>query len=179
MRAFRRQRRAASAGVDGMTVEAYEQDLERNLRDLCDRVHSGRYRSRPVRRTYIPKADGGHRPLGVPALEDKVVQGAVAEVLSAIYEADFLDFSYGLRPGRSAHHALYALHVSRFIRAGWPRASSRWSWRKSVHRNTNVEAIVLLLGRIPSRDRSVAAPERQCALLPLCPTTRSTAAAPH
>ena len=93
LRAFQRQRRAASAGVDGMTVERYERDLERNIRDLCDRVHSGRYRPQPVRRTYIPKADGGHRPLGVSALEDKIVQGAVAEVLSAIYEADFLGFS--------------------------------------------------------------------------------------
>ena len=103
LRAFQRQRRAASAGVDGMTVERYERDLERNIRGLCDRVHSGRYRPQPVHRTYIPKADGGHRPLGVPALEDKIVQGAVAEVLSAIYEADFLGFSYGFR---SAHQAL-------------------------------------------------------------------------
>jgi retron-type reverse transcriptase len=66
LRAFQRQRRAASAGVDGMTVESYERDLERNIRGLCDRVHSGRYRPQPVRRTFIPKADGGHRPLGVP-----------------------------------------------------------------------------------------------------------------
>ena len=80
LRAFQRQRRAASAGVDGMTVERYERDLEHNIRDLCDRVHSGRYRPQPVRRTYIPKADGGCRPLGIPALEDKIVQGAVAEV---------------------------------------------------------------------------------------------------
>lgn len=116
LRAFRRQRRAASAGVDGMTVEAYEQELERNLRDLCDRVHSGRYRPQPVRRTYIPKADGGRRPLGVPALEDKIVQGAVAEVLSAIYEADFLGFSYGFRPHRSAHQALHALHTALMTR---------------------------------------------------------------
>ena len=103
LRAFRRQRRAASAGVDGMTVEIYERDLERNLRNLCDRVHSGRYRPQPVRRAYIPKADGGRRSLGVPTLEDKIVQGAVAEVLSAVYEADFLGFSYGFRPHRSAH----------------------------------------------------------------------------
>jgi RNA-directed DNA polymerase len=116
LRAFQRQRRAASAGVDGMTVERYERDLERNIRDLCDRVHSGRYRPQPVRRTYIPKADGGHRPLGVPVLEDKIVQGAVAEVLSAIYEADFLGFSYGFRPRRSAHHALQALHTALMTR---------------------------------------------------------------
>jgi len=115
-RAFQRQRRAASAGVDGMTVEAYEHDLERNLRDLGDRVHSGRYRPQPVRRTYIPKADGGRRPLGVPALEDKIVQGAVAEVLSAVYEVDFLGFSYGFRPRRSAHHALQALHTALMTR---------------------------------------------------------------
>ncbi|WOH83318.1 reverse transcriptase domain-containing protein [Bradyrhizobium sp. BEA-2-5] len=89
-----------------MTVESYRQDLEGNLRDLADRVHSGRYRPLPVRRTYIPKADGGQRPLGILALEDKIVQGAVAEVLSAIYEADFLDCSFGFRPRRSAHQAL-------------------------------------------------------------------------
>jgi len=115
-RAFRRQRRAASAGVDGMTVERYERDLERNIRDLSDRVHSGRYRPQPVRRTYIPKADGGQRPLGVLALEDKIVQGAVAEVLSVIYEADFLGFSYGFRPRRSAHNALQAMHTALMTR---------------------------------------------------------------
>jgi RNA-directed DNA polymerase len=105
-RAYRRLRRQAAPGVDGVTVESYEQDLEGNLRDLADRVHGGRYRPLPVRRTYIPKADGGQRPLGILALEDKIVQGAVAEVLSAIYEADFLECSYGFRPGRSAHKAL-------------------------------------------------------------------------
>ena len=105
-RAFRRLRRRAAPGVDGMTVEVYVGDLEANLRDLCERLHGGRYRPLPVRRTYIPKADGEQRPLGILALEDKIVQGAVAEVLSAIYEADFLDCSYGFRPGRSAHQAL-------------------------------------------------------------------------
>jgi hypothetical protein len=82
-RAFRRQKRRASAGVDGMTVAAYEQNLENNLQDLCRRVHTARYRPQPVRRVYIPKPDGGERPLGVPSLEDKIVQGAVAEVLNA------------------------------------------------------------------------------------------------
>jgi hypothetical protein len=112
VRAFRRQRRAASAGVDGVTVADYEQNLEANIRDLCDRVHAGRYRPQPVRRTYIPKADGGRRPLGIPALEDKIVQGAVAEVLSAIYEVDFLGFSYGFRPGRNPHQALDAVQTA-------------------------------------------------------------------
>jgi hypothetical protein len=111
-RAFRRQKRQASAGVDGMTVADYEQNLEANLRDLCARVHTGRYRLQPVRRVYIPKADGGRRPLGVPALEDKIVQGAVAETLSAIYEVDFLGFSYGFRPRRNPHQALASLHTA-------------------------------------------------------------------
>jgi len=96
--------------VDGMTVKAYVQELETRLRDLCDRVHSGRYRPLPARRIYIPKADGGERPLGILALEDKIVQGAVAEMLSAVYEMDFVDCSYGFRPGRSAHQALRTVH---------------------------------------------------------------------
>jgi group II intron reverse transcriptase/maturase len=111
-RAFRRQKRQASAGVDGITVADYEQNLEGNLQDLCTRVHTGRYRPQPVRRVYIPKADGGRRPLGVPTLEDKIVQGAVAETLSAIYEVDFLGFSYGFRPGRNPHQALSSLHTA-------------------------------------------------------------------
>ena len=111
-RAFRRQKRAASAGVDGITVAEYEQNLEAHLQDLCMRIHSGRYRPQPVRRVYIPKADGGRRPLGVPTLEDKIVQGAVAELLSAIYEVDFIGFSYGFRPGRNPHQALSSLHTA-------------------------------------------------------------------
>jgi len=110
-RVFTRLRRNASAGVDGETVAQYEQHLEDNLRALCARVHSGRYRPYPVRRVYIPKSDGGQRPLGIPALEDKLVQGAVADVLQAIYETDFLHCSYGFRPGRNAHQALDALHT--------------------------------------------------------------------
>ncbi|MBM3477448.1 MAG: group II intron reverse transcriptase/maturase [Armatimonadetes bacterium] len=111
-RAFGRLKRTASAGADGETVTSYEQDLEANLQDLCERVHTGRYRPQAVRRVYIPKADGGQRPLGIPALEDKVVQSAVAELLAAIYEVDFRDFSYGFRPGRSAHQALEVLHTA-------------------------------------------------------------------
>jgi len=99
----------AAAGVDGVTWDSYGQDLEANLQDLHGRVHSGRYRARPSRRAYIPKADGRLRPLGIAALEDKIVQRAVVEVLNAVYEADFLGFSYGFRPGRSPHDALDAL----------------------------------------------------------------------
>jgi RNA-directed DNA polymerase len=115
-RAFSRQKRSASAGVDGETVASYELALEENLQDLCERVHTGRYRPQPVRRVHLSKPDGGTRPIGVPVLEDKIVQGAVAEVLSAVYEADFLGFSYGFRLGRSPHDALRALHTALMTR---------------------------------------------------------------
>ena len=111
-RAFRRLKRSAAPGLDGATVASYEQSLAQNLSQLHARVQSGSYRPQPVRRVYIPKAAGGLRPIGIPALEDKLVQGAVAEVLSAIYEADFLGFSYGFRPGRSPHQALGALDTA-------------------------------------------------------------------
>jgi RNA-directed DNA polymerase len=101
----------AAPGVDGVTWEDYGWDLEGNLRSLLVRVHSGAYRASPSRRVYIPKADGRQRPLGIATLEDKVLQRAVVEVLNAIYEEDFLGFSYGFRPGRSPHHALDALSV--------------------------------------------------------------------
>ena len=99
----------AAPGVDGVTWEAYGQDLVANLRDLHERVQQGRYRASPSRRAYIPKADGRLRPLGIATLEDKIVQRAVAGVLNAIYEADFRGFSYGFRPGRGPHQALDAL----------------------------------------------------------------------
>ena len=99
----------AAAGVDGVTWQSYGQDLEVNLQDLHARLHRGAYRARPSRRAYIPKADGRLRPLGIAALEDKIVQRAVVEVLNAIYEVDFLGFSYGFRPGRGQHDALDAL----------------------------------------------------------------------
>src|SRR3954471_4487195 len=99
----------ASAGVDGETWESYGQNLEENLRELHARIQRGAYRAKPSRRVYIPKADGRLRPLGIAALEDKIVQRALAEVLNAIYETDFLGFSYGFRPGRSPHDALDAL----------------------------------------------------------------------
>ena len=101
----------AAPGVDGVTWHEYGLDLEANLRDLHRRVHCGSYRAKPVRRAYIPKRDGRLRPLGVAALEDKILQRAVVEVLNSIYEADFVGFSYGFRPGRSPHDALDALAV--------------------------------------------------------------------
>src|SRR5271157_5755217 len=97
--AFDALKKDAAPGVDGTTWSDYEVDLERRLEELHDRVHRGAYRPQPSRRVYIPKADGRQRPLAVAAVEDKIVQGAVAMVLSAIYEVDFLGFSYGFRPG--------------------------------------------------------------------------------
>lgn len=107
--AYRAIRPQAAPGVDGVTWAAYGQDLEANLSDLHGRLHAGRYRAKPSRRVYIPKADGRLRPLGIASLEDKIVQRAVVEVLNAIYEVDFLGFSYGFRPGRGPHDALDAL----------------------------------------------------------------------
>jgi group II intron reverse transcriptase/maturase len=109
--AFFQLKEDAAPGIDGLTWTEYEQNLERNLEDLHARVHRGAYRALPSRRTYIPKPDGRQRPLAIAALEDKIVQRAVAAVLNAIYEADFLGFSYGFRPGRSTHDALNALCV--------------------------------------------------------------------
>jgi retron-type reverse transcriptase len=109
--AYRALSPTAAAGVDGVTWESYGQELEANLRGLHERVQRGAYRAKPSRRVYIPKADGRLRPLGIAALEDKIVQRATVEVLSAIYEADFLGFSYGFRPGRGPHDALDALVV--------------------------------------------------------------------
>src|SRR3989449_1053534 len=104
-------KRDAAAGVDGETWRHYGEALEANLQDLSGRLKRGAYRAQPVRRAYIPKTDGRQRPRGVPTLEDKIVQRAVVEVLSAIYETDFLGFSYGFRRGRSQHQALDALTV--------------------------------------------------------------------
>jgi RNA-directed DNA polymerase len=104
-------KREAAPGVDGETWRHYGEGLEENLQDLSRRLKRGAYRAKPVRRAYIPKTDGRHRPLGVPVLEDKIVQRATVEVLNAIYETDFVGFSYGYRPGRSPHDALDALSV--------------------------------------------------------------------
>src|SRR5215212_5875624 len=109
--AFFALKRQAAPGVDGLTWQAYEADLDRRIEDLHERVHRGAYRALPARRGFIPKADGSQRPLAITALEDKIVQRATAAVLNAIYEEDFLGFSYGFRPGRGAHDALDALAV--------------------------------------------------------------------
>src|ERR1700730_4502476 len=109
-------KKEAAPGVDGETWRNYGETLEDNLQDLSHRLKRGAYRAKPVRRVYIPKADGRQRPLGVTALEDKIVQRAAVEVLNAIYETDFLGFSYGFRPGRSQHQALDALYTGLLTR---------------------------------------------------------------
>jgi RNA-directed DNA polymerase len=101
----------AAPGIDGETWKHYGEDLEENLRDLSERLKRGAYRAKPVRRRHLPKPDGRQRPIGVPSLEDKIVQRAVVAVLEAIYEQEFLGFSYGFRPGRSPNHAVDALSV--------------------------------------------------------------------
>ncbi|MCF8167552.1 MAG: group II intron reverse transcriptase/maturase [Rhodoferax sp.] len=105
-------KRTAAAGVDKVTWEDYDMQIQENIQDLHKRVHSGAYRALPVRRVFIPKADGRQRPLGIAALEDKIVQRATVAVLNAIYEEDFLGFSYGFRPKRGQHDALDALSVA-------------------------------------------------------------------
>lgn len=118
--AYRALRPGAAPGVDGVTWRDYGVELEDNLKDLHDRVHRGAYRALPARRVFIPKPDGRQRPLGIAALEDKILQRAVVEVLNAVYEQDFLGFSYGFRPGRSPHDALDALSAGIYRRrVGW------------------------------------------------------------
>src|SRR5258705_9130830 len=114
--AYFRLKKEAAPGVDGETWRHYGEELERNLQDLSERLKRGAYRAKPVRRVYIAKTDGRQRPLGVPVLEDKIVQRATVEVLNAIYETDFLGFSYGFRPGRSQHQALDALYTGLLTR---------------------------------------------------------------
>jgi group II intron reverse transcriptase/maturase len=118
--AFSRIRKDAAPGVDGMTVKEYAKNLEANLADLLERAKSGRYRSLPTRRVHIPKNEKETRPISIPALEDKVLQRAVAMLLEPIYEIDFLDCSYGFRPRRSAHMALDALRSElKELNGGW------------------------------------------------------------
>src|SRR5271167_2564883 len=143
--AFDELKEDAAAGVDGLTWKEYDANLEHNLEDLHARLHRGAYRALPSRRVYIPKPDGRQRPLAVAALEDKIVQRATAAVLNAIYEEDFLGFSYGFRPGRGAHDALDALAVGitgkkvnfildADIRAFFDEVSRDWLIRFVEHR---------------------------------------------
>ncbi len=118
--AYSQLKRKAAAGADGETWQHYGQELGTNLKDLSDRLGRRAYRAAPVRRVYIPKSNGNLRPLGIPALEDKIVENVVAQIFSAIWEEEFLGFSYGFRPGRSPHYALDALTV------GIERKQVRW-----------------------------------------------------
>jgi RNA-directed DNA polymerase len=119
--AYRRTRKDGAPGTDGVSAEQYAEHLEDNLRSLLERAKSGRYWAPPVRRVHIPKGDGTEtRPIGVPTFEDKVLQRAVAMVIGEVYEQEFYDFSYGFRPGRSAHQALQALHDAAWrMKGGW------------------------------------------------------------
>lgn len=116
--AYERTRKDGAVGVDGQTAEDYANNLEANLRSLLDRIKSGTYKAPPVRRTYIPKADGSKRPLGIPTFESKVAQRAIVLLLEPIYEQDFKDCSFGFRPGRSAHQALEQLRTEIMERGG-------------------------------------------------------------
>jgi len=138
-------KKKAAPGVDGMTWQQYEDGLEERLADLQSRIHRGAYRVQPSRRIYLPKADGGQRPIGIAALEDKVVQQAVVTVLNEIYEVDFRGFSYGFRPERSPHQALDALSTGILrkqvnwildadIRSFFDRMSHEWTMQFVQHR---------------------------------------------
>jgi retron-type reverse transcriptase len=118
--AYRRTRKDGAVGVDDVTAEEFAAELEANLQGLLDRAKSGSYRAPPVRRVEIPKGGGKTRPIGIPTFEDKVLQRAVVMLLEPLYEGDFYNFSYGFRPGRSAHDAYDALrHALWGMKGGW------------------------------------------------------------
>src|SRR5215468_3261657 len=140
--AFRGLRKKASSGVDGVTYEEYERDVARNLQTLYERLKNGKYQAQPLRRVYIPKENGKQRPISIPALEDKIVQKAMVEILNAIYEQDFLGCSYGFRPGRGQHQALD--EVGRVIctrPTGWVLEIDIRSYFDKIVRATLVEMI--------------------------------------
>ena len=143
--AFRSLRKNASAGIDGITYAEYETNVEENIHQLHRRLVAGKYQAQPLRRVYIPKENGKQRPISIPSLEDKIVQKVVVALMNAIYEQDFLDCSYGFRPGRSQHQALDEVRRVTFTRpTGWilewtsnhtstklcGASSSRW-WRSA------------------------------------------------
>ena len=141
-RAYGRIRKNAAVGVDGVTKQMYGQDLEQNIADLHERLKAGKYRHQPIRRIHIPKDKSRKRPIGISCLEDKVVQGALTEILGAIYEQDFLDGSFGFRPNRSAHDALRALDQA--VRQGGANVifeADVTSFFDTVHRRTMLEML--------------------------------------
>jgi len=141
-RAYLRLRKDAAVGADGITKEQYGQELERNLRDLHERMRTKRWRHQPIRRVHIPKEQGKTRPLGISSIEDKVVQGAVREVLQAVYEPVFSDVSFGFRPGRSAHDALRALNqVLARKPVSWVLEADIVSFFDSIDRNMLMEML--------------------------------------
>ena len=149
--AFRGLRKKASAGVDGVTYEEYERDVARNIQTLHERLKNGKYQAQPLRRVYIPKENGKQRPISIPALEDKIVQKAMVEIRNAIYEQDFLDCSYGFRPGRGQHQALD--EVGRVIctrPTGWVLEIDVTAYFDSIVREQLMEMIEKRV-----RDRSV------------------------
>jgi RNA-directed DNA polymerase len=140
-------KREAAPGLDGVTWQDYGGNLEANLQELSGRLKRGAYRARPTRRAYIDKADGRKRPLGVMALEDKIAQRATVEVLNAIYEVDFLGFSYGFRPGRSPHKALDALYVAQLTRkVNWVLDADICGFFDAIDRNWLVKFIEHRIG---------------------------------
>lgn len=152
---FRELRKGAAAGVDRVSKEDYASRLSENLAELVGALHRGSYRPRPVRRKYIPKANGKMRPLGIPATEDKLVQRAVAKVLERVYEEDFYDFSYGFRPGRSCHDALKALSrtigtkrtswiVEADIRGFYDNLDHDWLMKMVAHRVSDPKMLSLI-----------------------------------
>src|ERR1700730_7046378 len=171
--AFFSLKREAAPGVDGLIWHDYEADLDRRMEDLHARVHRGAYRALPSRRRYIPKADGQQRPLAVAALEDKIVQKAVTAVLNAIYEEDFLGFSYGFRPKRSPHDALDALVVGIYstrvnyifdadLRRFFDSVSQEWLIRFLGHRINDGRIIRLIQKWLKAGVLEERGSDRQC-----------------
>lgn len=144
--AYDRLRKDAAVGVDGVTVEQYGQQLEENLVELHAKLKAGQYRHQPIRRVLIPKDKGKTRPIGISSVEDKIVQGALREVLEAVYEQDFLDCSHGFRPRRRAHDALRALN--REVRAGWVRYILEADIVSFFDRIDRAKLMAILRGRI-------------------------------